>query len=83
MSENLLFLKGVAYFNETENAEELLLQLSYDIHDDNIFSNVWLKNESNNWLSEYLKKLQHRNFERVEFSDICVRGTHPFEFHVH
>jgi len=39
MSENL-FLKGVAYFNDTENAEELLLQLSEDIHDDNIFSNV-------------------------------------------
>ena len=42
MSENL-FLKGVAYFNDTENAEELLLQLSEDIHDDNIFSNVWLE----------------------------------------
>jgi hypothetical protein len=41
------------------------------------------KNESNSWLSEYLKKLQQRNSEWLEFSDICAQGMYPFEFHAH
>jgi hypothetical protein len=36
ISVNLLILQGVAFFNDTENAKEFFIQLSYEIDDDNI-----------------------------------------------